>query len=118
MARLTVRVGPLDGGALRTARTDTDRTIQEVADEAQISKGFLTKLELGYSEYMSRRTFRRLATALRVAQPKSLLADPAGEPEGQASAPTAGAVPDLRDAQRPAGEASGVPEPGLRAGHQ
>lgn len=116
MARLTVRVGPLDGEALRKARTDSDRLIREVADEAGISKTFLNNLELGYSEYMSRPAFKRLAAALDVDEPGSLLADrgTSDEPRRETTTPTDGAVPDMRDTERPAGGAAGVQEPQLR----
>lgn len=98
MARLTVRVGPIDGAALRKARTDSDRLIREVADEAGISKQFLNTLELGYSEYMSRPKFNRLVAALGVTDPDSLIK--ADEPEGRHPEAAAGGVPGLQDDER------------------
>lgn len=75
MVRLTVRVGPIDGAALRKARTDSDRLIREVATEAGISTTFLNTLELGYSRYMSRPKFNRLVEVLGVTDPGSLVAE-------------------------------------------
>lgn len=99
MARLTVRVGPLDGAALRKARTDADRLIREVAEEAQITRGFLGQLELGHRAYMSHKAFRRLAAALK-ADPTTLLAEAPFESGGQATPPADVDVPDLRDVER------------------
>jgi len=109
MARLTVRVGPLDGTALRKARTDSDLLIREVAAKAGISRAYLGQLERGTREYMSRPAFRKLAKALGVTDPDSLVKP--DEPEGTAAKAADGAVPELRDAQRhDRADADQVPE--------
>jgi transcriptional regulator with XRE-family HTH domain len=98
-----------DPEAVTKARTDAGLTKTALAKELGCSLSLVSEIESGTRN-------ARLPLLERMAE---LLGCETSElrhkdADGQATPPTAGALPKMRDAQRPTGEAVGVSEPKLR----
>lgn len=67
---------PIHGPALRHLRTQAGLTISELARAADVSTGFLSRVELGVKRAVGEDVFRVLVTELALTDPRLVVADP------------------------------------------
>lgn len=95
--------------AVTYARRQAGLSKTQLAEAIGVSLSLISEIEAG-TRNATPATIRKLAAALNC--PRVVL-ERKREPEAAPS--SAGAVPDLRNAERPAGEATGVPQSELRS---